>query len=83
MSNSQAVQVHPSLHPSHLFQGSQVVRERCLQMKFLGALAVPGDQEALEAPDGKTKSATVNLELEMMKQTGCHKRNPLNMLNMI
>lgn len=52
--NLQGGQVHPSLHPSHLSQGAQVVRERCPQMGFLGALAVLGGQEVLEGPD-KTK----------------------------
>lgn len=51
MFNVQAVQVHPSFHPSHLSQGPQVVQERCPQMGFLGALAVREGQEVLEAPD--------------------------------
>ena len=38
----QAVQVHPSVHPSHLSQEPQVVQERCPQMGPLGVPAVPG-----------------------------------------
>lgn len=49
--NIQGGQVRPSVHPSHLFQVAQGVRERCPQMEVLGVLAVLGDQEALEGPD--------------------------------
>lgn len=50
MFNLQEVQVHHSLHPSHLSQEPQVVQESHPQMGVLEALAVPGGQEVLEAP---------------------------------
>lgn len=48
--NLQAVQVHPSLRPSHRSQGDQVVLEGSPQTVLLGDLAVPGGHEVLEAP---------------------------------
>lgn len=48
----QAVQVRPALHPSHLSPGSPVVQGRRPQTGFLGAPAVRGGLEDLEAPDG-------------------------------
>lgn len=50
--HSQAVQVRPALHPSHLSPGSPVVQGRRPQTGFLGAPAVRGGLEDLEAPDG-------------------------------
>lgn len=47
----QAVRVRPFLHPFHLFQGPQVLQARRPPMGLLGALAVPGDHVAPEAPE--------------------------------
>lgn len=57
--NLQAVQVRHSLHPSHLSQGFQVVQERCPLVGLLGAPAVPGGHEALEAPDQTRRHISV------------------------
>lgn len=50
--HSQAVQVRPALHPSHLSPGSPVVQGRRPQTGFLGSRAVREGLEDLEAPDG-------------------------------
>lgn len=71
MFSLQAVQVHHSVHPSHFSQGSQVVQERCPQMGLLEALAVPGGQDVLEAPDETRRHISVTYRGNVLGSTFC------------
>lgn len=57
--NLQGIQVPPSLHPSHLSQEPQLVQVACPQMVLLGAQALPGGHEGLQAPDETRQQISV------------------------
>lgn len=76
--NLQAVQVHHFLHLFHLSRGLQEVQERCLQTGFLGALALPVDQEVLEAPDGRQGEMSQSHSVKILERAlGCIRRYDL------